>query len=45
MTARQTYQSPISHDLAAKRLQEGAGSQFDPALVARFLRHREEIVN
>ena len=45
MTARQSYQSPISHDVAAKRLQEGAGSQFDPALVARFLRHRDEIVN
>jgi hypothetical protein len=45
MTARQSYQSPISHDVAAKRLQEGAGSQFDPTLVARFLRDREEIVN
>jgi hypothetical protein len=45
MTARQSYQSPIPHDQAAKRLQEGAGSQFDPALVARFLRHREDIVN
>lgn len=45
MTARQSYQSPISHDLAAKRLQEGAGTQFDPALVARFLRHREDLVS
>ncbi|HEU4889768.1 MAG TPA: HD domain-containing phosphohydrolase [Thermoanaerobaculia bacterium] len=45
MTARQSYQSPISPEVAAKRLQEGAGSQFDPALVTRFLRHREEIVN
>ncbi len=45
MTARQSYQSPISHDVAAKRLQEGAGSQFDQALVARFLQHRDEIVN
>lgn len=45
MTARQSYQSPISPDVAAKRLQEGAGSQFDPALVTRFLRSREEIVN
>jgi hypothetical protein len=45
MTARQSYQSPISHDVAAKRLQEGAGTQFDPALVARFLHSREDIVH
>lgn len=45
MTARQSYQSPISHDVAAQRLQEGAGSQFDAALVARFLRHREDIAS
>lgn len=45
MTARQSYQSPISHDLAAQRLREGAGSQFDPALVARFLHSLDDIVN
>jgi hypothetical protein len=45
MTARSGYQSPISHDVAEKRLREGAGSQFDPALVERFLSSREDIVN
>lgn len=45
MTARQSYQSTVSADVAAKRLQDGAGTQFDAALVARFLRSRDDIVN
>jgi response regulator RpfG family c-di-GMP phosphodiesterase len=45
MTARQTYQTPISHDEASRRLRQGAGSQFDRELVAKFLENRDEIVN
>ena len=44
MTARQSYQMPISIDEATARLKEGAGSQFDAALVDRFLRGLNEIV-
>jgi hypothetical protein len=44
MTSRQTYQTPISSEQAAKRLRECAGSQFDPTLVERFLRSLTEIV-
>jgi HD-GYP domain-containing protein (c-di-GMP phosphodiesterase class II) len=43
MTARQSYQVTITPDRAASRLREGAGSQFDPALVERFLRALGEI--
>ena len=43
MTSRQTYQTPIPSEQAAKRLRECAGSQFDPALVERFLRALTEI--
>jgi hypothetical protein len=45
MTSRQTYQTPISNEAAAKRLRECAGSQFDPTLVERFLRSLTEIVS
>jgi HD-GYP domain-containing protein (c-di-GMP phosphodiesterase class II) len=45
MTSRQTYQTPISNEQAAKRLREVAGSQFDPTLVERFLRSLTEIVS
>jgi HD superfamily phosphohydrolase YqeK len=44
MTARQTYQTPISHDEASRRLRQGAGAQFDRDLVAKFLERRDEIV-
>jgi HD superfamily phosphohydrolase YqeK len=43
MTARQTYQAPISTDEAVRRLRQGAGSQFDRDLVAKFLERRDEI--
>ena len=43
MTSQQTYQTPIPRDQAAARLREGAGSQFDAALVERFLRGLTEI--
>jgi HD-GYP domain-containing protein (c-di-GMP phosphodiesterase class II) len=41
----QTYQPAISREAATKRLREGAGSQFDPALVEKFLRRITEIVS
>jgi hypothetical protein len=44
MTSRQTYQTPISNDQAAKCLRENAGTQFDSTLVERFLRSLTEIV-
>jgi hypothetical protein len=44
MTARQSYQTPISNDEASRRLRQGAGSQFDRDLVAKFLERRDEIV-
>lgn len=45
MTARQSYQVTISYDDAASRLREGAGSQFDAALVERFLRDLDDIAS
>ena len=45
MTSRQTYQTPVSNEQAAKRLREGAGTQFDSTLVERFLRGLTEIVS
>jgi HD-GYP domain-containing protein (c-di-GMP phosphodiesterase class II) len=45
MTARQSYQHPVSREQAAARLREGAGSQFDAALVERFLRALDEITS
>ena len=45
MTSRQTYQTPIPNDEAAKRLREGAGTQFDATLVERFLRGLTEIAS
>ena len=43
MTSRQSYQTPIEREQAAARLREGAGTQFDAALVERFLRALTEI--
>jgi hypothetical protein len=45
MTATQTYQAPIHHDEALRRLRQGAGAQFDRELVARFLEKHTDIVN
>ncbi len=44
MTSHHTYQPPIERDKAAARLRENAGTQFDAALVERFLRGLTEIV-
>jgi HD superfamily phosphohydrolase YqeK len=45
MTARQSYQSTVSPDEAARRLRSGAGAQFDRELVAKFLQSRQDIVS
>lgn len=44
MTARLSYQMPVSREDAVVRLREGAGTQFDGALVERFVRSLPEIV-
>jgi HD-GYP domain-containing protein (c-di-GMP phosphodiesterase class II) len=44
MTARLSYQMIVSREDAVQRLREGAGSQFDAALVDRFVRSLQEIV-
>jgi hypothetical protein len=43
MTSAQTYQTPISRHDAALRLREGAGSQFDAALVEKFVNALDDI--
>jgi hypothetical protein len=43
MTSPQSYQLPIGREEASKRLRDGAGSQFDAALVERFLRALTDI--
>jgi len=44
MTSSQSYHPPVDREQAAARLREGAGTQFDAALVERFLRGLAEIV-
>ncbi len=44
MTARQSYQVPISHEQAVKRMREGAGTQFDAGIVEKFLKALPELV-
>jgi response regulator RpfG family c-di-GMP phosphodiesterase len=43
MTSRSSYQIPVSREQAMARLREGAGTQWDAALVERFLRALPEI--
>ncbi|HET8796753.1 MAG TPA: HD domain-containing phosphohydrolase, partial [Thermoanaerobaculia bacterium] len=43
MTSSQTYQAPISRGEALQRLKEGAGTQFDAALVEKFAAAIDEI--
>jgi response regulator RpfG family c-di-GMP phosphodiesterase len=38
MTSRHSYQLPVPQEQAVARLREGAGTQFDAALVERFVR-------
>ena len=44
MTSRQPYRVPISREQAMSRLREGSGTQWDSALVERFLKALPEIV-
>jgi hypothetical protein len=44
MTSHASYQTPISREQAAARLRESAGTQFDAAIVERFLRALHELV-
>jgi HD-GYP domain-containing protein (c-di-GMP phosphodiesterase class II) len=44
MTSTQSYQLPIGREKAAEHLRTGAGTQFDAALVERFLRSLTDIV-
>lgn len=43
MTGQSSYKAPISHEEAAGRLREGAGAQFDDALVSKFLEALPEL--
>jgi response regulator RpfG family c-di-GMP phosphodiesterase len=43
MTSRHSYQISIPHEQAITKLREGAGTQFDAALVERFLRALPEL--
>lgn len=43
MTSRSTYQVPVPREQAVQRLRDGAGTQFDAALVERFLRSLTDI--
>jgi HD-GYP domain-containing protein (c-di-GMP phosphodiesterase class II) len=38
MTTDRPYRDALSLEEACKELEQGAGSQFDPAVVAAFLR-------
>ena len=42
LVSERCYKAPIPVDQSIKIIEEGAGTQFDPVLVAVFLRHREE---
>lgn len=43
MTARHSYQAPFTSEDATQRMREGAGTQFDDALVQRFLSVIDEL--
>ncbi|HVG24441.1 MAG TPA: HD domain-containing phosphohydrolase [Thermoanaerobaculia bacterium] len=43
MTSRHSYQTPVAREQAAATLRECAGTQFDAAMVERFLRGLTEI--
>lgn len=43
MTSTQSYQPALGREQATKQLREGAGTQFDAALVERFLRALTDI--
>jgi HD-GYP domain-containing protein (c-di-GMP phosphodiesterase class II) len=43
MTSTHSYKSPIPYEEAVAKIREGAGTQFDEHLVARFLKSLNEI--
>jgi putative nucleotidyltransferase with HDIG domain len=45
MTSASSYKAPVHRDEAIRRVEEGSGTQFDPAIVGAFLRlvRREEL--
>lgn len=43
MTSAHSYQPPVSEEEGAWRLKQGAGTQFDEALTAQFLKHLPEL--
>jgi HD-GYP domain-containing protein (c-di-GMP phosphodiesterase class II) len=45
MTSPQSYQPVLSRGDAARRIRDAAGSQFDEAIVARFLKSLNEIID
>ena len=42
LISERCYKKPFTYDESFKIIEEGAGTQFDPALVGVFLRHRAE---
>lgn len=43
MTSPHSYQPVVSHEEAAWRIRQGAGTQFDEALAAQFLKHLNDL--
>ena len=43
MTARHSYRPAVAREEAVSHLRTGAGTQFDPALVDRFVRALDQI--
>jgi putative two-component system response regulator len=43
LTTRRVYKEPIPHEEAVAIIRDGAGSQFDPAVVEVFLRRESEV--
>jgi hypothetical protein len=43
MTTPNSYQPPISYDEAATRIRDGAGTQFDAELAAKFVKSLHEV--
>ena len=42
MTSNRPYRQAMSHELAIKELEYGAGAQFDPEVVSKFLQLLDE---
>ena len=45
MTSPNSYQTALNRGDAARRVRQAAGSQFDEAVVARFLKSLNEIID